>query len=62
MEQLRATTIVAEAQRLGRLPKHFQVKGGWLISRVSGQRITTPDETDVYRELGLQYVHPWLRT
>ena len=47
--------------RIGLLPAHLRCQGGWLCSRVSGQRIVTPEEADFYEAIGLPYVEPWER-
>lgn len=47
--------------RPGLLPERFRVQDGWLTSRVSGEKIPTPDEQTVYQLLGLDYAEPWER-
>jgi DNA polymerase/3'-5' exonuclease PolX len=47
--------------RMGRLPEHLKVEGGWLMSRVSGQRFETAEEMDFFNLARLEYVEPWAR-
>lgn len=47
--------------RIGLLPSHLKVDKGWLISRVSGIRIPTPEERDFYDHTRLPYIEPWER-
>lgn len=47
--------------RIGMLPAHLRVQGGWLTSRVSGIRIPTPEERDFYDQTRLPYLEPWER-
>lgn len=42
----------------GLLPEMYRVREGWLIYRVSGERIPTPTEEDVFAALGIPYVAP----
>lgn len=44
--------------RLGLLPAHLKVQGGWLTSRTSGERIPTPTEESFYDAIGLPWVAP----
>lgn len=44
--------------RRGRLPRHLQVKEGWLTYRTSGERIPTPEESDFFKKTGLRWVNP----
>jgi DNA polymerase/3'-5' exonuclease PolX len=48
--------------RPGLLPARFASRDGWLTHRVSGERIATPNERDVFRIIGLEYLEPWERT
>lgn len=45
----------------GLLPTHMRQAEGWLTYRTSGERIPTPEESDVFNLLGLEYVEPWMR-
>ena len=47
--------------RRGLLPERYAARDGWLVERLSGQRIETPDESDVFRLLELEYREPWER-
>jgi DNA polymerase/3'-5' exonuclease PolX len=47
-------------RRRGLLPPHMSVQGG-LRSRLSGELIPTPEESDVFAALGIEYRDPWLR-
>lgn len=47
--------------RPGLLPAHVRSSSGWLTYRVSGERIETPEETDVFELFGMKYVVPWER-
>jgi hypothetical protein len=47
--------------RVGLLPSHLRVQGGWLTSRVSGIRIPTPTEQDFYEMTRLRWLDPWER-
>ena len=47
-------------RRAGLLSPHLTVDGG-LHSRMSGQLIPTPEESDVFRVLGIDYREPWER-
>jgi|SRR5262252_9397303 len=44
--------------RPGLLPVGLKPRDGWLTRRVSGERIATPDEADVFALYGLDYRHP----
>lgn len=46
----------------GLMPRRFRVQDGWLTSRVSGERIPTPEESDVFSLLGLEWVEPHQRS
>jgi hypothetical protein len=50
-----------EIRRPGLLPTMYRQHEGWLTSRVSGERIATPDEETVFKLLGIEYAEPWLR-
>lgn len=45
----------------GLLPTIYRQADGWLTYRTSGERIPTPEEADVFRLLGLEYLEPWER-
>lgn len=45
----------------GLLPTIYRQVDGWLTFRTSGERIPTPEEADVFRLLGLEYLEPWER-
>lgn len=47
--------------RWGLMPPHIVQQDGWLSYRTSGQRIETPDEADVFKLFGLDYIEPWSR-
>lgn len=49
-------------RRPGLLPPLVAPRDGWLTRRVSGERIETRDEADVFRLFGLDYLEPWERT
>lgn len=42
--------------RPGLLPRHLAPRDGWLTSRVSGEKIPTPDEADVFRLFGMPHL------
>lgn len=48
-------------RKTGLLPTHMRQAEGWLTYRTSGERIPTPEESDVFKLLGLEYVEPWMR-
>lgn len=45
----------------GLMPECYRVQDGWLTWRVSGERIPTPEESDLFALLGLEYRDPELR-
>lgn len=47
--------------RAGLMPEWYAARDGWLVERMTGQRIATPHEADVFRLLGLDPVDPWER-
>lgn len=47
--------------RVGLLPSHLRVQGGWLTSRVSGIRIPIPTEQEFYEQARLRWLDPWER-
>lgn len=47
-------------RRSGLLPEGLYIEGG-LRSRLSGLLIPTPEETDVFAALGIEYREPWQR-
>jgi len=48
--------------RPGLLPLGVKPGSGWLTRRVSGERIPTPNEADVFDLFGLPYAEPWERS
>lgn len=48
--------------RPGLLPPLVAPRDGWLTRRVSGERLSTPEERDVFTLFGLEYVEPSERT
>lgn len=48
--------------RPGLLPQQIAPRDGWLTRRVSGERIETREERDVFALFGLDYLEPWERT
>jgi DNA polymerase/3'-5' exonuclease PolX len=44
--------------RPGLLPPTLAPREGWLTRRVSGERLVTPDERDVFRLFDLDYLEP----
>lgn len=44
--------------RRGLLPDHLRVQDGWLTERMSGRRIETPEERDVFELLKLRWIEP----
>lgn len=48
--------------RPGLLPPTLAPADGWLTDRMSGRRVETPEEADVFRLFGLAYREPWERT
>jgi DNA polymerase/3'-5' exonuclease PolX len=48
--------------RPGLLPPTLAPADGWLTDRMSGRRIETPEEADVFRLFGLPYREPWERS
>lgn len=47
--------------RAGLMPLRYASRDGWIVERMSGQRIVTPHESDVFELFGLAYVEPWDR-
>lgn len=45
-------------RRQGLLPSRLKPDGGWLTHRVSGQRIATPEEQDIFDLFGIPYRDP----
>lgn len=48
--------------RSGLLPPTLRPNDGWLTDRVSGRRVATPTERDVFEAFGLDWLEPWERT
>jgi DNA polymerase/3'-5' exonuclease PolX len=48
--------------RPGLLPLTLAPQDGWLTDRMSGRRIDTPEEADVFHLFKLPYLEPWERT
>lgn len=48
--------------RPGLLPPRLLPRDGWLTSRLSAERIETPDERTVFDLFKLPYLEPWKRT
>lgn len=53
--------IVTQRNRGGALPAHLEYKD-WLLWGKDGQLVSTPTEADVFRQYGLPYLHPPVRT
>lgn len=49
-------------RRPGLMPEHIRARDGWLTYRTSGERIPTPEESDVFGLFNLPYADPWERT
>lgn len=47
--------------RVGLLPSHLRVQGGWLRYRVSGIRIPTPTEREFFEQARLRWLEPYER-
>jgi hypothetical protein len=47
--------------RVGLLPSHLRVQGGWLTSRVSGIRIPTSTEQEFFERAQLRWLDAWER-
>jgi hypothetical protein len=47
--------------RRGLMPIHVVPRDGFLTFRMSGERIETPEEKDVFELFGLPYAEPWER-
>jgi hypothetical protein len=55
-------TYVTKTGRRGLLPAYMASRDGWLTMRMSGEKLKTPTEEDVFRLLDLPYAEPWERT
>jgi DNA polymerase/3'-5' exonuclease PolX len=56
------TTYATKTGRRGLLPAYMASRDGWLTMRMSGEKLKTPTEEDVFRLLDLPYAEPWERT